>query len=68
MQESQGQQDQPAPDRPSPPTQAEIDADLGKRPQVPPPQADKPQEPNVLLREGPDALDGADIEDPEHQL
>ena len=38
------------------------------RPQIPPPQDDKPQEPNVLLREGPDALDGADIEDPEHQL
>ncbi len=68
MQEPERQQDQPEPERQTPPTPAEIDANLGKRPQIPPPQDDKPQETNVLLREGPDALDGADIEDPEHQL
>jgi hypothetical protein len=68
MQESQRRQDQSAPEPPAPPTQAEIDAKLDKRAQIPPPKDDKPPEENVLLREGPDALDGADIEDPEHQL
>lgn len=45
-----------SPDRPSMPD--EVPADMEK----------KAQEPNPLLREGADAPDAADIEDPETQL
>ena len=58
------------------PVETGLDAPIGGRSPatgdpipLPPPEQDGDQpEPNPLLREGPDAPDAADIEDPQHQL
>jgi hypothetical protein len=58
--------ERPAPDQTDGP---DLDARLdAPTPQPPPRREDLPLEPNVLVREGPDAADGADIEDPNTQL
>ena len=56
-------------DQPRRPEDPGLDAPLDQPAQVPPPKReDAPQEPNKLIREGADATDGADIEDPATQL